>query len=336
MYSFINSKKWFKNSFKLIAFSIVIIVSISLISCAKEEDNSVLIYSSAEEFRNEFLNAELEKKFPDYNITIEYMSSGNQASKIFAEGKDTANDISYDLDFGYLYKIIDNYAVVDYDMSNYTDDFVDPMGKIHPSTRNGGCIAINPAILDEMGLPVPTSYKDLLDERYKGLISMPHPKSSGTGYMFLKSLVNAWGEEAAFAYFDGLAVNILQFTSSGSGPVNALVQGEAAIGLAMTAQTVQEINNGVDLEILFFEEGSPYSLYGMGIIDGKQDKKAVKEVFEYLVTDLVPRERALFYPEKIYKDRDFSIKNYPTNISYADMSNNTGKEKARLLEKWKY
>ena len=104
----------------------------------------------------------------------------------------------------------------------------------------------------------------------------------------------------------------------------------------MTAQTVQEINNGVDLEIHFFEEGSPYSLYGMGIVEGKQDRKVVKEVFDYFVTDLVPRERELFYPEKIYKDRDFIIENYPSNISYADMSNNTGEEKARLLEKWKY
>ena len=84
--------------------------------------------------------------------------------------------------------------------------------------------------LEEKNLAVPTSYADLLKPEYKGLVSMPNPKSSGTGYMFLKSLVNAWGEEEAFAYFDQLAENILQFTSSGSGPVNALVQGEAAIG----------------------------------------------------------------------------------------------------------
>ena len=58
---------------------------------------------------------------------------------------------------------------------------------------------------------------------------MPNPRSSGTGYNFLKSLVNAWGEDEAFAYFDRLAENVYQFTSSGSGPVNALVQGEADV-----------------------------------------------------------------------------------------------------------
>ena len=65
-----------------------------------------------------------------------------------------------------------------------------------------------------------------MDSVYAGVVSMPNPKTSGTGYNFLKSLVNAWGEDAAFDYFDALAENVYQFTSSGSGPVNALVQGE--------------------------------------------------------------------------------------------------------------
>ena len=55
------------------------------------------------------------------------------------------------------------------------------------------------------------------------MISMPNPKSSGTGYMFCKALVNEWGEEKALEYFDKLSENILSYTSSGSGPINALI-----------------------------------------------------------------------------------------------------------------
>ena len=80
---------------------------------------------------------------------------------------------------------------------------------------------------------------------------MPNPKASSTGYMFLKAFVNSMGEEEAFAYFDSLYPNMLSFTSSGSGPVNALVQKEAAIGLGMTFQAVNEINKGSNLQILF-------------------------------------------------------------------------------------
>lgn len=65
------------------------------------------------------------------------------------------------------------------------------------------------------------------------------------------------GEDQAFSYFDKLIENILQYTSSGSEPVNALDQNEVAIGLGMTFQAVQEINKGANLEITFFNEGAP-------------------------------------------------------------------------------
>ena len=154
--------------------------------------------------------------------------------------------------------------------------------------------------------------------------------------MFVKSLVNAWGEEKAFEYFNALAENVLQFTESGSGPVNALVQGEVAIGLGMTAQAVTAINDGANLKILFFEEGSPYSLYGYAIPEGKQTRKAVVDVFDFFYNTLVREDKELYYPEQVFVDQVNNIENYPTDIKYADMHDNTTEEKARLLDMWEY
>lgn len=302
-----------------------------------DSSNKVMIYCATEDYRIEYFMKRLKEKFPEYDIAMEYMSTGNLAAKLLAEGKDTDADIVYDLDAGYAAQLSDCLADLSaYDQTIYMDDCVVPAKNFLPTLRNGGAIIINPAILEERGLAVPASYADLLKEEYKGLVSMPNPKSSGSGYMFLKSLVNAWGEEEAFEYFDALAENILQFTTSGSGPVNALVQGEAAIGLGQTGQAVTEINNGANLQIIYFAEGSPYSLYGFGIPEGKQNRKAVKEVFDFFYTDLVTEDLELFFPEPIYKDYAPEIENYPKNIQYADMSNNTSEEKARLLDKWEY
>lgn len=309
----------------------------SFSGCGSADDNSVLIYSSTEEYRNEYFLQRLNEQFPDYNITIEYMPSGNQAAKIIAEGTSTEADILYDIDYAYLMQLEDYLAdLSEYDQSVFTEDAQCPSKKYLPETRNGGAIIINPAVLAEKGLEEPTCYEDLLDSKWEGLISMPSPKSSGTGYMFLKSLVNAWGEDEAFEYFDKLSANVLQFTSSGSGPVNALVQGEVAVGLGMTSQAVTAINDGADLKILFFEEGSPSSLYGYGIVEGKQDRQCVKEVFDFFYNTLVDEDKERFFPEQIYKDKTFTVENYPTDIPYADMSNNTNEEKTRLLEKWVY
>jgi iron(III) transport system substrate-binding protein len=82
---------------------------------------------------------------------------------------------------------------------------------------------------------------------------MPDPKASSTGYIFYKSLVNAWGEKKTLDYFDKLTDNILQYTESGSGPLNAVAEGKAAIGLGTTATAVAKINEGSPLKIVFFE-----------------------------------------------------------------------------------
>ena len=303
----------------------------------KNNENKVLIYTSMEDYRQEYMLGRLREEFKDYDISIEYMSSGTHAAKLLSEGTATACDITFDLDFGYVDKLKDIFAdLSEYDFSVFADDVLRSDKIIIPEYRNGGCIAVNTKTLADKGLSEPTSYADLLKPEYKDLISMPSPKSSGTGYMFLKSLVNSLGEDEAFEYFDKLSENILQFTSSGSGPVNSLVQGEAAIGLAMTGQAVTEINKGAPLKVIYFDEGSPYSLYGTGIIKGKETKKAVKDVFDFIYSTLIAEDKERFFPEKIYKEKDFTIENYPTDIKYADMSNNTADEKERLLAKWKY
>ena len=298
----------------------------------------VLIYSSAEDYKIAYMTERLQEKFPEYDITIEYLSTGNHAAKLLSEGAQTECDITHDLEYGYMEQLDLNGIFADlssYDTSKYVEDTIQSSNYL-VEIRVGGAIIVNTEVLKEKNLAMPESYEDLLKSEYKGLISMPNPKSSGTGYIFLKSLVNAWGEERAFEYFDKLTPNILQYTSSGSGPVNALVQGEVAIGLGMTSQAVTQINEGAPLEIIFFEEGSPYTIYGQSIIKGKEERACVKEVFDFMVNTLNYECAEKYFPEKIYKDIDFEVQNYPKNIIYSDMSNNDIDEKTHLLDRWKY
>ncbi len=323
-----------KNKLK---FLLVIAFGILLTSCSNDKRPSVMIYSTAESFRNEMFQEELDKKFPEYNITIQYIPTGNCAARLKAEGTDIEADIIFESEYTYAEELKDLfYDLSDYDFSKYLDEMVPEHKKYATSIRYSGAIIVNEDVLREKGLEEPTSYEDLLDPKYKGLVSMPSPKASGTGYMFLKNLVNVMGEEEAFAYFDKLTYNILQYTSSGSGPVNALVQGEAAIGLGMTFQAVQEINKGANLKILFFEEGAPWTTSVFAIVNGHQDKEGVQEVFCYFFDELVQKDKEMFLPEHIYKDQNTVVENYPTNIVYGDMSNNTAEERLRLLRQWIY
>lgn len=308
-------------------------------SCGNKK-KVITIYASSEDYRIENAQKMLDKQFPEYDIRIEYKSTGDLSAKLIAEGKNTDCDIIMELENVYLEKISDNLAeLTDVDFSVYLDDTVPENHKYVPFYRSSGSIIVNKAILDKKGLSLPTSYEDLLKPEYKGLISMPNPKASGTGYIFLLSLVNEWGEDETFSYFDKLKDNIsgAGFTSSGSGPVNALKMGEAAIALGMTFQAVSEINGGADYEIIFFNEGSPYDIYSSAVIEGRQNDEDVMRVFSYLLSDVTPMDKQLYAPEKIYKDRDFTIESFPKNIPYCNMTGiNDITVKEALLDKWKY
>lgn len=328
-------KKMMKSALVLTLALVMVLSCLSFVGCSKKQ--TIVIYTSAEEFRIEYMNQRFKEKFPEYEIRLEYMSSGDQSTLLQSAGTDAECQITHDLEYGTAANLESIGVLANLkdsaDFSKYVSDAA-PSTYYTPELRNGGAIILNMDVIEEKGLDIPTSYEDLLDPQYKGLISMPDPKKSGTGYMFLLSLVNTRGEEEAFNYFTALYENLVGFESSGSGPVNKLITKEAAIGFGMISHAVQQINEGQNFKILFFEEGAPYSLYGQAVIAGNEENKAVMEVFNFLSNELTEEMCERFYPEKIYKDKDFTIQNFPTDIQYSDMSNNTPARKAELLEKW--
>lgn len=321
---------------KFLSCIMILICAMMLFSCSsKKNENSITIWTSGEDYKNETYLSSLKDKFPECDITLEYMNSSTIAAKILEEGNDCEADIILSEEYAYLMMCEDYLATLnDYDFSIFLDDIVPYSMKYTPEVKNGGAIILNTDVLKEKGLKEPTSYQDLLDPSYKDLIAMPSPTSSGTGYMFLRQLTNEWGEDEAFTYFEKLTDNILQYSSSGSGPVNSLVQGEVAIGLGMISQAVEEINQGVNLKIVFFEEGAPYSMYGNAILSNSYDNEKVKVVFNYLSTELVKQNNELYFPDQIFKDYIPNKNNYPKDVKYGNMTNDTKEEKERLLSKW--
>jgi len=322
---------------KIICALIALTIVLTFITTEKSE-NAIIVYSCMEQFRNDELQEQLNEEFPELDVYVMYMSTAKAAAKLSIEGTSSDADIVVNLENAYMTKVEEHMADVSaYSHLEYEDDMVVESGKYLIWDRQAGSIIVNKAILEKNNLPMPKTYEDLLNPVYKNYIAMPDPKSSGTGYFFLKSLVNTMGEDEAFAYIDKLAENIKQFTESGSGPVKLLIQGEIAIGLGLTFQAVNELNNGNDFVIIEPEFGSPYSLTSMSMLEGRQDNKDIVRVFEFIANDYMVYDKMYGSPEKVLKEQVNGIENYPENITYADM---TGieiiEDKERLLDRWKY
>ena len=56
-----------------------------LTGCSNNKDK-VVIYTSMEEERNQVLKEMIKKEFPDTNVVVQYMATGNSAAKIKNEG----------------------------------------------------------------------------------------------------------------------------------------------------------------------------------------------------------------------------------------------------------
>lgn len=324
---------------KVVKFIVGIVLSISFFSFLIGCDGGkydVVIYSSMEDFRNEKLNEMLKEELPDLKIDLRYLPSGNNAAKVKSEGTSIEADIIMDIDYGYMLSLKNNFADLSgiADFTVFDETLLDESNKFLPLSKFSVAVIVNEAVLGN--LPLPQTYDDLTSGQYKQKIVMPNPKASGTGYAFLKGMVALKGEEAAFDYFDNFEKNVSQFTSSGSGPVNNLVRGESAIGIGMVFQAAQENAKGANLKVLNFAEGVPYNVSGFSIINGREEKEAVKKVFNFIATDFLVYDKVHFMPEKIFKDQpDSVIENYPI-VNNMDMKGFDFEEKERLLNKWKY
>ena len=68
-------------------------------------------------------------------------------------------------------------------------------------------------------------------QKYKGQLVMPHPASSGTGYLTIAAWLQVMGEAEGWKYMDALHQNIAVYTHSGSAPCVQAATGERLIGI---------------------------------------------------------------------------------------------------------
>lgn len=306
----------------------------------------VVIYTASEDERIVYIQEELDKQFPDTEIVLQSLGTGQLLSKLQAEGKNGDCDIFYDLEVVNAEIILNASPDLFVDLSDYDFSIYDPSvtgytDRHHKYAVNGktaGAFLVNTKMLEEKGLPIPATYDDMLKPEYAGLISMPNPKSSGTGYSYYNGMITILGEEAGMKYFEDLNPNIKEYTTSGSAPAKAAVRGDVAIAYGLLWQCVNYANENEGMTVVVPEQGLAFNLFTMGMISGHETKGSVKEVFTYLYNELNKPQCAKFNPDKIYVDMPAAeIQNYPADYKEIPMAGLFDFEyKQELLDKWKF
>ena len=131
----------------------------------------------------------------------------------------------------------------------------------------------------------PTSWDDLLKPEFTKQIMVAHPSTSGTSYTALCTVLQIRGETAGWEYLKKYAAQISQFTKSGAAPAKFVGQGEGAVAIVFSHDTVNEItNNAAPLVLTFPAEGTGYEIGGMAILKGAKNIQAAHLWFDWELT----------------------------------------------------
>lgn len=261
---------------------------------------SITVYSALEEEEIADYVKAANKAMPDIEVNVLRLSTGKLGARILAE----ANNPQADLIWGWAVTAMMNPDILEM-LEPYKAKGASKLNSAHRDSDSRwfaptgymGAFCVNTDRLAKKGLPMPKSWKDLEDPRFKGEILMPDPNSSGTGYLHVISLLQGMGEDAGWAQMKAVDSNMAQYTSSGSKPCKAARAGEYTVGASLAFTALKSIESGYPVEMVIPEGGAGYELEASGLMGSSKNKSDAKRFLDWTLsksaTDLYGAFKAL-------------------------------------------
>jgi iron(III) transport system substrate-binding protein len=186
-------------------------------------------------------------------------------------------------------------------------------------------------------LPVPTSWKDLTKDVYKGHLAMPNPNSSGTGFLDVSSWLQMFDEKGGWAFMDGLHQNISHYTHSGSKPCKQAAAGEIPIGISFAFRAAKSKAEGAPLEIVIPSEGIGWDMEATAIVRGTEKMDAVKTLVDWTITEKANKLYNEGYAVVAIPGIAKPVEHFPEGIVKAMIDNNfewAAQNRKRILDEW--
>ena len=247
---------------------------------------------------------EFKELHPDVTVNVTRESTGVITSRLLAEKDNPVADVVWGLSATSLLVLKQEGMLEPYSPEGV--DRILPQFKDTDETPSWVGIdawetawIVNKEVLKSHGIDtVPTSYQDLLDPKYEGLIAMSNPASSGTGLLTVNGILSLYGEEEGWNYLDELDKNVAVYMHSGSQPAKETAAGEYGIGISFgyrCLQSAEEVGSDI-CEAVFPEEGSGWDMEANALIKKDNEKDIAKEFLDWAISDNIMTKYATNYP----------------------------------------
>jgi iron(III) transport system substrate-binding protein len=273
------------------------------IVAAKE---TVIIYTSLEnEEVVEYLKLAKED-LPDLDIQAIRLSTGELGARMLAEKDNPQADCIWGWAVTNMAEFVPKGMLLPYKPKNWEmipANFKDPMGFWTAIDLYAAALIPNTKVLEEKNLPMPKGWHDLLNPAYKGLLIMPNPASSGTGFLQVASLLvlldpdyknKPVEQNKAWDFLEKLDKNMGQYIKSGSKPAKLTAAGEYAIGCSFAFVYSSLKKKGFPVALVFPEEGAGFELEANALLKDAQHEAAAKKFLDWAISQSAMQEYAKF------------------------------------------
>jgi iron(III) transport system substrate-binding protein len=315
-------------------------VALAFPGLAQAQKTKVTIYTALENDQLGPFKASIEKAVPDADVVWVRDSTGVITARFLAEKDNPRADMVMGLAASSLLMFEKAGLLETYKPAGA--DALKPVFRDgnEPYTWTGmdaylGVVCFNTA--EAKGVAVPTSWKDLLNPALKGKIVMPHPASSGTGYLMVAGWLQSMGEAEGWKFMDGLHENMAAYLHSGSAPCVQAARGERTVGLALDMRGAAEKSKGAPIEVVIPKEGVGWEMEASAIVKGSKNLAVAKKVADWSTSKEANELYSKTYAIVAARGIENKPANYPANAEAGMIRNDLSwmaDNRERVLAEW--
>ena len=329
-----------KSKWMALMISTIMVLFLSATVIAKEK---VTVYTSLETDETVKYLEVARRDLPDLDIDIIRLSTGELGARMLAEKDNPQADCIW----GWAVTNTEQFIPLGM-LEPYKPKGVEKLEKrfVHPKYYYVGidmyiaAFCVNKKVLQEKGLPMPKGWNDLLDPKFKGLLAMPNPAASGTGFLQVASILQMYGakegREDGWEFLKKLDKNMGQYIKSGSRPAKMTGSGEFAVGASFDFVVGELKKQGFPVEFVFPIEGAGYEVEANALLKGAKNPKAAKKFLDWAISENAMKAYSDFklgvtlpgIPTRPDMPKLSEIKLYPMDFAWQ------AKNRDAILKKW--
>ncbi len=262
------------------AFLTVCAVATGLFAGPARAERNLYVYTSMKESMIGHLKAEFLKRNPDVKMDAQSAGAGKLMAKIAAEresGKILA-DVLWTSEVPDFYQLKQEGLLLPFipkDIAALHNPFPDYDGSFTAVRLGTLGIAYNTRFVKNP----PKSWNDLKGADFKGAFGVANPALSGTAYMSVAALVNAFG----WQYFEDLRGNRAKMAQGSGQVVDDTASGDLKGSLAVDYITIDKMQKGATLALAYPPEmliiPSP-----IGIFKNSPNQDAAKAFIDFVLS----------------------------------------------------